>query len=165
MMQKKICLLGAFAVGKTSMVRRFVQGVFSERYLTTIGVKIDRKRVRVGTQEIQLLLWDLAGEDAFHRVATSYLRGAAGCLLVVDGTRPDTLAVARELEARALAAAGQVPCIVALNKADLESQWLLDEGAARELEAVGLPTVRTSAATGCGIEEAFQLLAERSVRG
>ena len=165
MIQKKICLLGAFAVGKTSLVRRFVQGVFSERYLTTIGVKIDRKQVRVGEREVVLMLWDLAGEDVFYRVSTSYLRGAAGCLLVVDGTRPETLAVARELEARALAAAGQIPFVVALNKADLETEWLLAPEVEEALAAAGLPLVRTSAATGAGVEEAFALLAERVVGG
>ena len=87
MIQKKICMLGAFAVGKTSLVQRFVKSLFSDRYLTTVGVKIDKKIVTVGDTEVSLVLWDLAGEDEFQSVQTSYLRGASGYLLVIDGTR------------------------------------------------------------------------------
>ena len=94
MLQRKVCLLGAFAVGKTSLVARFVHSLFSERYHTTIGVKIDRKTVRVNGRDVNLMIWDLAGEDEFMSLRMSYLRGTDGCLLVIDGTRKDTLATA-----------------------------------------------------------------------
>ena len=90
-MQKKIVLLGAPGVGKTSLVRQFVESVFDAAYLTTIGVKVDKKRVEVGGQEVTLMLWDIAGAEAHFTVPASYVRGASGYLLVVDATRPDTL--------------------------------------------------------------------------
>src|ERR1051325_7234218 len=74
LIQKKICMLGAYAVGKTSLVARFVRSIFSEKYHTTIGVKIDKKTLRVDDQELSLILWDLAGEDDFYQVRMSYLR-------------------------------------------------------------------------------------------
>jgi hypothetical protein len=77
MMRLKICLLGATAVGKTSLARRFVEGVFSDRYLTTVGVRIDKRVVRIDGQEIHLIVWDLSGEDEFAQVQTRYLRGAS----------------------------------------------------------------------------------------
>jgi small GTP-binding protein len=77
MIQKKICLLGAFAVGKTSLVSRFVKSIFSDRYYTTVGVKIEKKIVRVGEQQWNLIIWDLAGEDEFMQIRMSYLRGAS----------------------------------------------------------------------------------------
>ena len=80
MIRKKICMIGAFAVGKTSLVRRFVQSIFDEKYLTTVGVKIDKKVVEVDGRQIMLMLWDLEGQDVYHSVRTSYLRGAAGYL-------------------------------------------------------------------------------------
>ena len=62
-LQKKICMLGGFSVGKTSLVKRYVQSVFSETYLTTVGVKIDKKTVDLSDRIVHLILWDLAGED------------------------------------------------------------------------------------------------------
>ena len=86
--QKKICMVGSFAVGKTSLVARFVRGIFSEKYLTTVGVKIDKRTVAVDDRQVNLLLWDLYGEDDFQKLKLSYLRGASGYFLVVDPTRP-----------------------------------------------------------------------------
>ena len=67
MIQKKICMLGAFAVGKTSLVKQYVSGIFSEKYHTTVGVKIDKKMVEVDGQSMTLILWDLHGEDEFSK--------------------------------------------------------------------------------------------------
>jgi len=86
MLQKKICLLGAFSVGKTSLIKRYVTSLFDERYLTTVGVKIEKKEVAVGAQAFKLLIWDLAGEDEFTRLRTNYLRGSSACVIVIDGT-------------------------------------------------------------------------------
>ena len=98
MIQKKICMLGATGVGKTSLVSRFVSSIFSDKYLTTVGVKIDKKTVTVEARTVTLVLWDIYGEDAFQSVRASYLRGAAGYLLVADGTRQLTLDTARSLQ-------------------------------------------------------------------
>lgn len=73
MLQKKICMLGAFAVGKTSLVARCVHSTFSEKYHTTVGVKVDTKPLTYNGQDLNLVLWDLAGEDEFHQVRTTYL--------------------------------------------------------------------------------------------
>ena len=81
MIQKKICMLGTLAVGKTSLVRRFVQSMFGENYKTTIGVKVDKKTVTLEGREVQLMLWDLAGEDRFNGLQTTYVRGSAGLIL------------------------------------------------------------------------------------
>ena len=150
MITKKVCMLGASAVGKTSLVRRFVDGGFSERYLTTVGVKLDKKDLTVDSQDIRIVLWDLSGEDEFAQLRTSYLRGSAGCFLVVDPTRPDTLGKANELRARAAQELGSVPLVTLFNKADLKSDWKIEA----DSEAL-----ETSAKTGAGVEEAFIHLA------
>src|SRR5262249_60783243 len=106
MLQKKICMLGGFSVGKTSLVKRYVESVFSEAYLTTVGVKIDKKIVDLGERAVNLILWDVAGEDDVSTVKMSYLRGSAGYVLVADGTRPSTLEVARWLAGRGQAGRG-----------------------------------------------------------
>jgi hypothetical protein len=163
MIQKKICLLGASAVGKTSLIRRFVHGIFSEKYLTTIGVKVDKKSVTVDGRALDLLVWDIYGEDRFQTVATRYLRGAAGYLLVADGTRRKTLDEAFALHHRAQDALGVVPCLLLLNKVDLESAWTIDAGQQDTLREQGWTILRTSAKTGTRVDKAFHELATRLV--
>ena len=163
MLQKKVCIVGAFGVGKTSLVRRYVQSIFSDAYLTTVGVKIEKKVVSVGAEPVTLILWDIEGEDDVRSIRTSYLRGAAGYFLVVDVTRAETLDVARSKQARVTAEIGSVPFLFLLNKADLQENWEVPAQSFEELENAGLVVFRTSAKTGEGVEEAFQELAKRMV--
>jgi small GTP-binding protein len=157
MMQKKVCMVGLFATGKTSLVQRFVHSRFSERYLSTVGVKIDRKEVEVDGTPVTLLLWDLAGRDGFEDITPSYLRGSHGILYVADGTRRESWEQLGELRAIAREAAGDVPCVLAVNKADLTDQWALSRPEEDRL-AAEWDLVRTSAKSGDGVEEAFRRL-------
>ena len=160
MIKKKICMLGAFAVGKTSLVQRYVYSLFSEKYHTTVGVKIDKKPTRVRGTEVDLILWDIYGEDEFQEVRSSYLRGASGCLLVVDGTRGYTLDTAHTLLARTQETVGQIPMIFVFNKTDLMDTWEIEHAQLAELEDRGAVVIRTSAKDGSGVEEAFSTLTE-----
>ena len=164
MLQKKVCMLGAFGVGKTSLVRRYVQSIFSDAYLTTVGVKIDKKTLELDGQSLVLLLWDIAGEDEVSPIRMTYLRGAAGYLLVADGTRRETLDVARSIQSRVQAEVGAVPFLALLNKADLEENWDVSAETIAALESAGWDVVRTSARTGQGVEAAFHELAQRMLR-
>jgi small GTP-binding protein len=160
MLQKKICMLGSFSVGKTSLVARFVQSIFSERYLTTVGVKIDKKVVSFGGQDMTLMLWDLYGEDEYQKVRMSYLRGGAGYLLVADGTRPATLDKALAIQEEAQKNFGPTPFVIALNKCDLIDEWEIAPEREAELAGRARKIIRTSAKTGEGVELAFETLAE-----
>jgi small GTP-binding protein len=166
---KKVCLLGDFAVGKTSLVRRFVYDLFDDKYISTIGVKVSRKRLAVPhhdeTVELAVMLWDLAGSDEFDRVRASYLRGASGAVLVCDLTRPDTLACLSRYADELHAASPEAHMILAANKRDLvespapEGQQAVDleavEAAANRLDS---PYYLTSAKTGLEVEELFRHL-------
>jgi hypothetical protein len=154
-----VCLLGGFGVGKTSLVARFVSSIFSEKYLTTVGVKIDKKTIDAGSGEMTLMLWDIYGEDEFQTVRDSYLRGASGYLLVADGTRHATLDTAIALQRRAEAAIGRVPFVLLLNKADLEADWQVDQTALWKIAEQGWTVIKTSAKTGAGVDDAFTRLA------
>ena len=160
MIQKKICMLGAFAVGKTSLVSRYVSSLFSDKYQSTVGVKVDKKQVTVNQQDVTLMLWDIYGQDDYQNVQASQLRGMSGYLLVVDGTRSATLDIARQLQQKATATVGAVPFIMLLNKVDLAESWEIDEPAFYKLVEQGWRVVRTSAKTGEGVDEAFHLLAK-----
>jgi small GTP-binding protein len=161
MLQKKICMLGAFATGKTSLMVQFVHSIFTDKYYTTIGVKIDKKELTIGTQDVNLVLWDLAGEDEFLQVHMSYLRGSSGYLLVADGTRPATLDTARSLQKRVEAAIGYVPFVLMLNKSDLTAGWEVGEEALANLREKGWDIIITSARSGLGVEEAFVTLVKK----
>lgn len=161
MIQKKICMLGAYAVGKTSLVSRYVYSRYSEKYQSTIGVKIDKKTIDMEGETMNLILWDLYGEDQFQQMRTSYLRGASGYLLVADGTRPKTLEIAQSLQQRTQAALGQIPFILLLNKWDLQEQWQLKESQLEPLEQAGWTILRSSAKTGENVEAGFLALGQQ----
>lgn len=158
MIKKKICMLGSFAVGKTSLVQQFVTSMFSEKYQTTIGVKIDTKKMKVQEKDVQLMLWDIHGEDDYQKVKVSYLIGASGYFLVVDGTRANTLDVARELHVRAKNAIGDKPFILLINKSDLTEEWDIKDEELADLQNEGWTIIKTSAKTGESVEEAFHQL-------
>ncbi len=158
--QKKICMLGAFAVGKTSLVQRFVDGLFSEKYLTTVGVKIDRKVVAVEARgDVNLILWDLQGEDDFNNLRATYLRGASGHLIVADGTRGATLETAIRLRDLAAEMTPGAPCLLVVNKSDLRSSWEIDDKQLSALSEDGWCWLTTSALNAEGVEAAFEKIA------
>jgi small GTP-binding protein len=163
--QKKICLLGGFGVGKTSLVSRFVHSIFSDKYLTTVGVKIDKKSIDLGDQRVDLVVWDVNGQDEFQNVRMSYLRGTSGYLLVVDGTRSRTLDTALALQKDAETAVGRVPFLLVVNKIDLASEWEIDDATLDAHARRGWKVVRTSAKTGASVQTAFLRLAGAMVAG
>jgi small GTP-binding protein len=162
-MTKKICLLGDFAVGKTSLVRRFVYNLFKDEYISTIGVKVSRKTVVVARDEevveLTMMLWDLAGSEEFDRVRANYLRGAAGGLLVCDVTRPDTLESLQTYADDLLRVNPTVLFVLAANKRDLSDQQQLSEAQVEAVAArLDAPYRLTSAKTGDEVEALFRHL-------
>lgn len=159
MLEKKICMLGTLAVGKTSLVRRFIEGIYSEDYHTSIGVKVDKKLVReAGQPEISLVLWDIYGEDRFQHVQPSYWRGMFGYLLVADGTRRNTLDGALALNQRVIDTGLKVPAVLLVNKSDLADQWEIADDRLAQLTQSGWEIMRTSAKTGENVDAAFSRL-------
>ena len=159
----KVCMLGSFAVGKTSLVRRFVETLFSDTYQTTVGVKVDKKVVDVHGQPVTLVLWDIQGVEEAEPLRRSYLRGAHGYLVVCDGTRGETLAQCLEIADKAKASIGDVPSLLLVNKADLKDQWEIPLEVLDGLRGKGWQILETSAKDGQNVEEAFQHLASSMV--
>jgi small GTP-binding protein len=161
----KVCLIGATAVGKSSLSARFVRSMFSDQYRTTIGVKIETRLVHRPAGALELVIWDLSGEDEFQTVQTGYLRGASGYLLVIDGTRKDTQGTAAMLVGRVREAAGAIPFVVVINKADCVATWEIEEQELAAMRKRGWCLVTASAKTGSGVTEAFDLLADAILQG
>ncbi len=159
--QKKICMLGDFAVGKTSLVRRFVEGRFDDRYLSTIGVTISRKTiVREGVHILNLIIWDLAGGDEWIHTNHGYMRGAAGALLVCDATRPATFKHAALYVGQIRQMNPSAGLVLAVNKSDLDFDAPTLEAQMRQVGAeLDIPYGFTSAKTGQGVEGLFHILA------
>lgn len=161
MLKKKIAMLGAFAVGKTSLVQRYVNSIFSEKYQTTIGVKIDQKVVQVDETEVTLMLWDLYGDDDFMKMKSSYLIGSSGYLLVADGTRAETIDVAVKLHEMASVVTKNAPFILLVNKSDLAETWEIQPETINRLIQKGWHIMITSAKENVMVEDAFALLTKR----
>lgn len=156
---RKICILGDFAVGKTSLVARFVHNEFSERYYTSIGVRVDTKVVdRPDGTPLRLAIWDIAGTDTPTELFLRYLRGAAGYLLVVDGTRAETLARALQLREAVESQLSLLPFVGLINKSDLAGEQEIDQDRIQAMRQAGEIWLQVSARTGENVNNAFSLL-------
>ncbi len=158
MIKKKVCMLGAFAVGKTSLVQQYVHSIFSDKYHTTVGVNIEKTQVQTGDTATDLIIWDLHGEDDFQHVRLSYLTGSSGCIYVVDGTRKTTLATALNLKDIAENTIGKMPYLIIINKIDLIDDWEITSETIADLKKQGIQIIEASAKNGDQVEEAFKLL-------
>lgn len=169
---KKMCLVGDFGVGKTSLIRRFVDRQFSDQYLSTVGVKISRKNVElqgVKKQEkldLQLLIWDLEGHTKFKAIAPSYLQGSSGALIVADVTRLETIEHVSDHVNLFLSVNPKGYILLALNKSDMVEEEKLEKLAKQlhiQESSQILATYNTSAKTGAYVDEIFQKLALRMI--
>ncbi len=92
---KKIVLLGDSSVGKTSLIRRFVQDQFDDDYISTIGAKVSKKVVPVdfegGEYDVKIMVWDIIGSKGYLSTQSKHIAGADGAILVVDLTKPESL--------------------------------------------------------------------------
>ena len=164
MISKKVCMLGGYSVGKTSLVERYVHSLFSDKYLSTVGVKISKKVVSSDGTDVTLVLWDMEGKDIYANVNLAYLRGAMGFLTVADGMRKETLEMALSLRETAIKVAGDIPCCLLVNKADMKEQWEITESMLAPLVEQGIHVLHTSAKTGTGVDDAFCSLVTRMLR-
>jgi len=164
MIQKKICLIGAFSVGKTSLIRQFVESIFTEKYLTTVGVKIDKKVLELEEGPIKLMIWDLAGEDDYTEIRLPYLRGASGFIYVADGTRAETLTKIVDIQKHIEADFGRLPFVLAINKHDLIDEWEVKQSHIDHLHCKSWTIHKTSALTGESVDQLFTDLAQQMVK-
>lgn len=158
---KKICLVGSFGVGKTSLIARFVRQTFSEKYLTTLGVKIDTKVVELNSGDVcKLIIWDIAGKEDYSSTDKQYLKGSSGCIYVVDGTRKATAEAVLNLKEQVVEELGDIPSLCTVNKSDLEDEWELTDEIQLQLKKEMNYLFKTSALNGKQVENAFSKLAE-----
>ncbi|GGA18006.1 Rab family GTPase [Okeania sp. KiyG1] len=170
MISKKICLVGDFGVGKTSLIRKFVDRQFSDQYLSTVGVKISRKKVDLPKTDVekndflQLLIWDLEGHTKFKAIAPSYLQGASGAIVVADVTRQETIDNLSERLELFLSVNPKSVAILALNKSDLVDAEMINQLLSKfehQEDKRVIATYSTSAKTGDNVDDIFHKLSYR----
>ena len=168
MITQKICLVGDFGVGKTSLIRQFVDRQFSDQYLSTVGVKISKKQVELSKDvppdrsTLQLLIWDIEGRTRFKAIAPTYLQGAKGAIVVGDATREETLDQLAEHVQQFVTVNPKGWVVVALNKSDLVSADRLAEWLriySFQAQPAVLAVYPTSAKTGDRVDQLFEHLA------
>lgn len=169
---KKICLVGDFGVGKTSLIRRFVEHEFSDQYLSTVGVKISRKTIELPqkteqkVEKLQLMIWDLEGHTKFKAIAPSYLQGGSGAIIVADVTRQETIDRLEEHLNLFLSINPKGFIIIAFNKSDLFDEEKMEKLLTTSdfsQQAQVLSTYATSAKTGKDVDLIFEQLAYKIV--
>jgi len=155
---KKICMLGDFAVGKTSMIRRYVLDEFDDRYITTLGTKITKKNLKIDGRDLTFQIWDIVGNVKFSKIQAQYYLGSDGAFIIFDVTRRDTFDNITKWADMFLEVAPKAKLLLIANKADLDATYdfqVMMEEVAKKYNA---SFCTTSAKTGERVEAAFSTL-------
>lgn len=163
----KVCLVGDVAVGKTSLIKRFVTDNFDDRYIATVGTKVTKKTVEViwkgSPATLDLMVWDIMGEKGFRSLLRdAYFEGAQGVIAVCDVTRKETFYDLNNWVTMVRKQIGDVPIVFLGNKSDLTERVVVSEEELARMGSIhGAAHYLTSAKSGRGVNEAFRVLAER----
>ena len=162
-LRRKVCLLGAPGVGKTSLVRRFVEHSFDEDQQSSIAMQISKGTVEVGDISLEMMLWDPEGSEAWGQYNRSFISGASGLIFVVDATRPRTLDHLLEAQTKGRGFIGSRPAVLIVNKVDLRADAALTKAQVDAARKLDWHIARASAKSGDRVDEAFTKLAELMV--
>lgn len=168
--QKKICLLGDAAVGKTSLIKKFVLDVFDDKYIVTVGTKVTRKELDLTDTDrglkicLTMMIWDILGQEEYKSLRTMYFRNANGALIVCDVTRKKTLQNMADWATSLFNCVGEIPIVFLANKTDLMNQAEVTEVDITEVATrFKASYLLTSAKTGFNVNLAFKMLGEMLV--
>ncbi len=166
-MKVKICLVGEHAVGKTSLIKRYVLNEYDDRYIVTLGAKVSKKEMLLqptGGEAVQMdmTIWDIMGSKGFRELLReAYFHGAQGILAVADITRYDTLEDLDSWVESVFRTVGEIPVVFTVNKMDLKDQAAFGEEQVKQAtEAFDAPFFYSSAKTGENVETVFRSLGE-----
>ncbi len=163
----KILTLGESSVGKTCILRRYVEGQFFKNQLSTIGIDFKSKTLQIGNHEIRLKIWDTAGEERFRNITSQYYKGAEGIILVFDLTKKESFEKINDWmkQIKVNTQSDEIAIVLLGNKKDIVNERVVsfEEGNERAGE-YGIKYFETSALDGTGIDEAIQNLSEEIMK-
>ena len=159
-LRRKVCVLGAPGVGKSSLIRRFAEGRFDQEHNPSIAMSIFSGTVELGDVTLEMMLWDPAGSDPGGQYNHSFISGASGLIFVVDATKPQTLDHLLEAQAKERGFIGTRPAILVVNKADLTGDFALSKAQIDGASKLQWRLIRASAKTGDNVGQVFTKLAE-----
>ena len=156
----KILTIGESGVGKTCVLRRFVENKFLKNHLATIGIDFKTKTLNINNQEIKLKIWDTAGQERFRNITTQYYKGADGIVLVYDVTDEASYEKIRDWMEQILSNTQQeeIGLVLLGNKCDMDPRSVTEEMGKKMAEELKINYFETSALNGQGIKEAFEQL-------
>lgn len=164
----KICIAGNSAVGKTSLIRRYVMDIFDDRYISTLGTKVSKKRliIKRGNMNIDLTLsiWDVLGQEEFSQIQDTAFKGSKGAFIVCDFTRVETLQDITHWSDKIIQANGNIPIVLLANKSDLTSQYSFNENDVQIFSnQLNMPYFLTSAKFGDNVIKSFYKISKMVV--
>src|SRR3972149_259575 len=172
-MKTKVCLVGEAAVGKTSLIRRYVLDEFEDKYITTLGAKVSKKELafdlpdRDLAVQMDMTIWDIMGEKGFRDLLKeAFFHGAKGILAVCDITRYSTLKELDDWVQSVFNVVGEIPVVYAVNKVDLTDEVMVmygDREIQQSTRAFDAPYFFTSARSGDQVDDAFRALGSAAV--
>lgn len=165
LLRRKICVLGATGVGKSSLVRRFVDREFDDDYRQTIGVTISRGTLAFDEVSLELMLWDYEGTEPGSQYSRSFISGASGLVFVVDATRPKTLDHLLEAQVKGRGYTSSRPSVLVVNKSDLTHGFALTKEQLDRAGQLDWFIIQASAKSGDNVDDAFMRLGQLMLDG
>ena len=158
----KILTIGESGVGKTCILRRFVENKFLKNHLATIGIDFKTKNIEIDGTPIKLKIWDTAGQERFRNITNQYYKGADGIILVFDVTDQKSFEKIKEWmsQIKANTQADQIGLVLLGNKCDIEPRTISKNDGEELGKELGIEYYETSAMKGDGIAQAFEFLAK-----
>ncbi|MCK5559438.1 MAG: GTP-binding protein [Thermoplasmata archaeon] len=165
----KICLIGDWGVGKTSLIRKFVLDQFDDKYLVTFGTKVSKKRIKFkkykdSVTDLNMVIWDIMGQDEFKVIQKNAYSGTHAALIVCDITRKDTLKTIKKWRDDIFSVTKEIPVVVLANKSDLQDQrkFKIDD-LTKVASEINAKYFFTSAKTGQNVESAFRAIGKKLI--